>query len=450
MNYRSHNANFILMILCALMLGMVSPATAQEAIPVPVVYAENDTGITLYAVSADKTLAAIGNLPDDFTTDAYKTTWKIRKNLVVSPDKQQLAFTAQKYDDNKNRVAFYIFSLTEQTFRQVFEEDYIGYYLHLKWSPDSQNILIEPEVEDNCGCMGRAEVRIYNLVSGDIHQLTDRSRDLVGGSFTWATNNFDLIYSGSGVDIVEIRPDGIHRQSLVNFEMNPPPDSFSGSCNFAWSEQRTRWYYVVGCFWDDPLDSLHSVDLSGDARMEADLPDLLRKEFPLPAEYEPYVEDVHVTNIHQTEAAVYAAFEFKAMAPESSDPGSDWKLQDIWRVIRLGSPGKMETAFEFTASGILNTGLVQAAFAPDNQKVALVAGSLIVIGDLVTGDQLVMLPRTLESYYDRTNVQWIDEARLLYAADSDVWLLDASDGKTFNLTADIESTAYLLPQTNSY
>jgi hypothetical protein len=334
----------------------------------------------------------------------------------------------------------------------VFEEAYIGYFFHLKWSPDSQNLLIEPEVEDNCGCMGWSDTRVFNLMSDTFLNLTDRSRHVNGGGFTWTANNLDLIYSDKGVDILEIRLDGIRRQPLVNFETDPPPDVFPTACNFAWSQQRTRLYYAAGCLRqvDDPLNALYSVDLSGNWRVEAFLPDLLRKEFPLPVDYTPYVEDLNVAIIHPTESTIYAAFGFKVMAPKSSDPGSDFDLQSFWRVIRLNAPGEIQTVFEFTAPNILSSMLVYASFTPDNQKVALADTQHIVVGDLMTGAQLVDQPRMLNNYSMRSGVVWIDDEQLLYATDDDIWLLNTSDGTTANLTADIESIAYLLPQTNSY
>ncbi|MEO8606372.1 MAG: hypothetical protein ABI690_00700 [Chloroflexota bacterium] len=444
----------VFITLCILLLiGIVSPVAAQENAPVPVAYAETDAGVKLYAVSADKILETVGTLPDDFNTDGHDKKWMIRHSFVVSPDEQQLAFTAQKSGDNEAYVGLFIYSLVTHTIRQVIDEIYVGYFFHLKWSPDSQNLLIEPEVEDNCGCMGRPEVRVYNLVSDTLIQLTDQSRNVYGRVFTWAENNRDLVYAGNGVNIVEFGLGGIHRQPLVNFEINPPPDSFSGSCNFAWSEQRARWYYVVGCLWliDDPLDSLYSVDLSGHARLEANIPDLLRQEFPLPPGNNPYVEDVSVTSIHATADTVYAALSFKAtVATGSSDTDSDVEDKAFWRVMSIDAQGQIETAFEFTEWNIFTSSLIQAAFAPDNQKVVLVDREHIVVGDLATGKQLVSLTRTLENWYQRMDVLWINAHELLYLADDDVWLLDTSDGTTVNLTTDIEAVAFLLPQTNSY
>jgi hypothetical protein len=433
-----------------LRIGIVSPIAAQDDTPVPIAYAESDAGVTLYAVSADKTLEAVGTLPHDFNSDGSDKNWMIRHSFVVSPDEQQIGFTAQKSGDNEAYVGLFIYSLATHTIRQVVNEVYVGFFFHLKWSPDSQLLLIEPEVEDNCGCMGHPETRVYNLASDSLIQLTDDNHDINGASFTWAANNRDLVYAGNGVDIVEIGLDGIRRQPLVNFEKNPPSDSFPSSCNFVWSGQQERWYYVTGCLWDDPLDSLYSVDLSGHARIEANLPDLLLKEFTLPAPSEFFVEDVDVAIIHPTESTVYAAFGFKALVPKNSDPSSDIISQAFWRVIRLNAPEQFEIVFEFTAPYIANSALEHAAFAPDNRKVALVDRKHVIVGDVMTGEQIASITRTLDNWYQRMDVLWINANELLYAAGDDVWLLDTSNGLTTNLTADIEAMAFLLPQTNSY
>jgi hypothetical protein len=452
MSYRSHKANFILMILGALLLGMVSPAFAQEAMPVPVIYAQTDAGIAFYGLSPEKILETRGHLPDDFGADEHDIDWTIQSNFVISPDGQQLVYTVENYGDKEYNVGLFFYSLTTHTYtiRQIIHQSYGGYFYHLAWSPDGQFVLIEPI--DPSGSGGEwPEVRVYDLVSDSIYKLTDSSRDIHGHLFTWASNNLNLVYSSDGMKILEIGLDGIRRQSLVNFEINPPANAFPSTCNFAWSEQRARWYYVVGCAWDDPLDSLYSVDLSGHARLEADIPDLLRQEFSLPPGYDPYVEDVSVTSIHAAEDTVYAALGFKAMvATGSNDPDSEVVNKAFCRVIRLDSPGKIETVFEVILPSQLGSEFSQAVFAPDNRKVALVDGQHIVIGDLMTGEQLVSLTRTLEVYYQRMDVLWINEHELLFAVNDDVWLLDTTDGTTTNLTANIEARAYILPQTSSY
>jgi hypothetical protein len=440
-------------VLLLFMLSFVYPMTAQTRLAEPFLFAESDQGIIFYGLSATNGIESVGKLPSDFSLSIYDATWLIGtyNNLVLSPNQQNIAFTA---GNNEGHKGLFTYSLATDTVtvRQVFDEDYGGYDFVLKWSPDSRALLILPRRADTCDCGASPEAQVYDLETNNIHKLTNQALEIYGGAFAWLPDSDGLVYTNpfDPLAIMMIDREGDNRRLLVDLDKNPPGSAYPAACDYAWSSERARLYYIAGCLGpiDDPRDYLYSSDLDGNIQLEAALPEIYTEEFS-PGEESNSVEDIDVIQVLSTAQGVYAGVAVKAHFEENSKYGPHM----FFRFVALSKDQTLETVFEYRVPAdqpYSQDWLVQTALSPDQQSVGLVGINHIVVGNLQSGQQDALLIRPFDSYVRNPNIRWIDAERLLYGDDeADIWLWNTSDNSTVNLTIEMDQEAWMLPQTDS-
>jgi hypothetical protein len=436
MNSLVHRVKTILLILCVVLIGIVNPITAQEESLVPVAFAETDVGIVFYDLTADNTLAEMGRLPANFSLSTTNAEWHLAgwwgNNIVLSPDGKFIAFTAH----NSDQTGLFIYSVVTGEIQQGFADDYGDWIFYLQWSPDSSAILSRVQGADSGNFPDLSHgTMIYEIESGDLHGATNNPKN-IEFNLAWSPDSQGIAYTGRGTQngVMVTDRDGKTQRQLVNFDTDPPITSYADACNYTWSDNEQRWYYVAGCphYADSPWDDrIYSVDLQGNYEVEADFPAFYEQKFYNTQENYSAFNAVSVHSLHAVNEAVYAVVNIQA----SNTP-------QLWNVLSVSAIESPLFTYEVTGAGDLWI----AEFSSDNLYVALANHrGLLVIGNLIDGKLLAELP--FETRYP--NVRWMSDNSLLYRSASDVLLFSVADDKTTNLSAILEDWVFLLPQTNS-
>src|SRR5690606_1036566 len=116
----------------------------------------------------------------------------------------------------------------------------------LRWSPDSRAILIEPVYGESSAMTPYAEPFVYDIESGQATTLTDTNFGKV-----WGGDNRSLL-NIAGYDtpvftlidpIDDLRREIGSAADLVHESV----EWVSPLCDFAWSPEARRWYFVAQC-----------------------------------------------------------------------------------------------------------------------------------------------------------------------------------------------------------
>ncbi len=434
--------------LCFLLIIFVSPAAAQGNFA-PLIYVDNGEAIVFYELTDNNELIEVARMPNTFTMPDSDAVWPVGNNLVLSPDNHKVAFTSL---DDAGHNGLFVYSFDKNAFQQGFNEQYGSYYFLLDWSPDSQALLVIPGRGDTCDCFINPEVQVYDIEQNQLYKLTDESQKIYGADFAWLLDSQTVVYGSSGQKpnaIMLIQRDGTNRRILVDLDVHPVDTTFPWACDFTEAPATNRLYYTAGCLGlvNDPLDYLYSADFEGNPRLEAALPDILAAEFSPPGNVNPYVvEDIDVRSIVPTQHGVYAAVAFKALIEDQPAP------QIFLRFVQLSPNQQVKTIFEYAVDPrdeYVVGWLEQASLSPDGKFIALVGDRKLAVGNVNTGQQAAFISREIAPYSSRFHVRWVDNHRLLYCDDNDVWLFDTQDASTANLTTAIDEQAWLLTQTHS-
>ena len=433
---------------------------AQDDMPlIPVLFAQTDDSIAFYGVDNQNTPIKMGHLPENFDLTPYwdsnrsggdtETRWLFNwwnMNVVLSPDGSQIALTTDSPVPDQDAIHFYLFLYDVQSgdLRQAYTTLWSGGpRTDLRWSPDSQAILIEPIYgESPAQVPPYAETFVYLLDTNQVTVVAD-----VYSRMKWGDDSSTLHEYGLSLlnpyDSTRYTIRQLGNKGLLSFE------NLSSSCNYVWSANLQRWYFVSPCDEDsaDNLGTIYSIALNGNMRLEVDIKAYLTEQFGL-TEDQLNRTGVYANDLYTHDGNLYATLLF-------SYPISD-DYYDEARIIQISDPSHIEPLF-MNASKQPDPYFREAFPSPDYQHFAFVSdirgSSQVLIGSLV--DNAVVGQSTRPdsdnsgAYWRYWMGRWIDNRRFIYEDMNDVWLFDVSNHTFTNLTDHMEQQAWLLPQTNS-
>ena len=398
--------------------------------------------ITFYRIETDFSLTPIGHLPDEFSisglndSDRRVLGWA-GHNFALAPDGEHIAFTVDTFDD---QTAFLIYSLETNEIDEVFVADFFPFATLLRWSPDSQMVLIEPIA---CDCTGYRypypETYIY-LIKEEKWQAITTTPTTAETEAVWRSDSEQIALSAYRDGIYLSSSDGNSRQLLDEIAPDQfyDPYTIGTACNFAWSDVSQLWYYEFGCSNINlKFDYVFSLSLEGNTTLESNLPELFGDEYSIPPDDDHF--RVMIEGIYSsTDGAIYAAAHIQTF---------DDVTHNIFRVVEINGDPNSNIHFEFITSGNWDN-IVTVAFETDQQLVAFRTARNLTIGNLITGMQVAQVPVD-EKFFKNSDIQWLGETHLIYNTLNDVWLLNIKTSETVNLTADFDKRSWLLPQTDS-
>jgi hypothetical protein len=436
-------------LLIVLLCGGLStlPAHAQYPPIERLVIQQTDEALTFYSVDDMGTLRWIVSLPEVCINHGPLSTsceWRIGDplHIVVSPDGQYIAFTAEGIRQDVvsgwgTGATLFIYGVQwEGQFRQITVLD----TTNVLWSPDSTALLVLPAGEGMDDPLSYAY--LYDLTTYEITRVLPYKRP---GDFEWLPDSERFLFTVPYV-IMEDRQPRIFMGSRSNktaapiiFDLVPPvEDAYCRPGHLTWLPERPRQYYTFQCnrkdFW------LYSIDLeAGEQRLEQDLSEIYRDCDEYcgigPIYPDPMGEGVYVVATGRT-----------------SQEGNTWLLPeagDFWRLVRVDQPDQWEIVAERQTYGGSD-----AAIAQNLSQFAIASGNyaepytlMVVdtrkgkISEWATGERVDV-------------VQWLDEDRLLYtealnyydlSQTPTTWLLDTRTGEVSEFLPDLEGSVWVFP-----
>jgi hypothetical protein len=428
-----------IVILLVLVHLPVAPTVYAEPFSEFILIGTQDLqGIHFYSVNPIGEVELIQSLPSDFRIGEPDNTqtWFILEqgNFMVSPDQTQIAFTAQRGEEN----ALFIYNVQQNDLQQSS----IPADLKPIWSPDSSLILVSP-----C-CEGAAsnDDYIYDILLSQIIPVD--TGELNGSEFQWVMDSTGLVYV-AGSQIMFVSRDGETQRVLTDIWSQIPSDISSFEiCDLTWSEASQRYYYDVGCIGggEEPNEYLYSVDLIGNNRAETStsLPSL-------------YPEDsyVRVVDLHPVPVGSGVYITLKAQDGSRSPDGLTRR-----RILRLDSPGEMSVIYEEKRDESFSKSII----SPDKNSIALVSPAngptskgLLQVIDLNNGQVVAEERVTPQAICD---AQWTSNTTVIYSVDPigvcdvrysaqpiQVWQLNILTGTTHNVSSLFNGTSWILPTT---
>ncbi len=434
---------------------ILSPASAQPSQMVEhlVVQAE-DGRLNLLSANDRGQLSSLGSIEgfqlNLFGDSTHLVEWEITlpSQIVPSPDGRRVAFTA--YSFARQETALFVFTPGQSDLIQV----HLPGLASLSWLPDSAGILLYPPgIYTGRNNIEINDIYFYQMASGDFTVLTNTPRHREQ-SVTWLPEVQRVLHSGpdtacsppcvSASDMYLTTLDG-QSTALTDLGAQLPidiPDNPYGFCRGrhpVWSDANFRVYYVANCHYpggDLPYDLLYSADISGNNRLEANLPALF-----------PDDEFIGIVGIHPTsDGQVY-------VVTASFNHYISGGFSDIWRVLLVTAPNQVKIVVD-PRTAVPNP--VVTALSPNETRLALSSqwdnGYLVVV-KLGSG-QYRQLPTTLSG--NICDMKWLDAQRILgveygggcdnaYRQPGDAYIFNVDTGLSDNITAGLDGIVWLLP-----
>ncbi|HEX3054258.1 MAG TPA: hypothetical protein VHP83_26620 [Aggregatilineaceae bacterium] len=276
-----------LAIILAWFLAALTPTAVAQTDVVPIdrlVIQEWNGDLYFYNANADGQLTLLTTLTDFLLEQGpgfSSGEWRIFQipTIAVSPDGRHVAFTAS---GPGWRAALFLYTVGEPELHPV-EVPGEG---TLKWSPDSQTILLCPAgLAYNGSSRTVRDYYLYDLAADTVtlfaplpntawNAWLPDSSGLIGHT----THCIDYLCTD---ELIVIDRDGQNPRQLTDTRAQLPPNLagdnlWCGIRNPVWSAASARFYYVLRCDpsgtdWYMGHDNLYSVSLESDNRLELNL-----------------------------------------------------------------------------------------------------------------------------------------------------------------------------------
>jgi hypothetical protein len=231
-------------------------------------------------------------------------------------------------------------------------------------------------------------------------------------------------------------------QSLTNLCEQVHTDSFRTICVPTWSETNQRFYYIVGCSGggDEPTESLYSVDVAGNNRVEIEV---LSTIFA-PGEFSEFAVRTVGIHPHPSSGEIYLAV---------GSQGGDGTSLSNWRILKEDLSGDVEPMIERLTQ---EQYLVESIVSPNGNMMAVLLGyasyDVIEVVDLTTGEFLANFDVSPLNICDMI---WADDTTLFYTvsserrcsscfSDQELWLFDLSSETTTMIVENTGEITWML------
>lgn len=389
---------FIAALLILLGVGSTLAQTKDGNSAIPTFLSTEPDGIVFYGVTWRNERQEIGRLPSEFSLflPGQSAGWLINMNgdFALSPNQKYVAFVATRHDEPA--TALFVYNFDEDTLIQANTDNACAYNypVSIQWSPDSLGI-----TTDFCQ-------------TGFIY-LVDRDGQIVladdyRGGYGWTADSSKLLYlpaSQQTINLFDISTDHI---TVVEFQQPITPSPLMGNirfqCGYTWVDSLQSWFFEVGCVdaKDWPMDYLYSVNLQGAVQLEISLPDFYAAKFPgVNAETFHYL---NLRSIASADAAVY-------LVNELGFTGQVYHSIIQYNVANPAQTFPLEIFNTWDDSS-----LVQIAFSPDKQSVALANydGTIHVVA-LPSGRLIETIPGgVFDNEGLSYQILWLDDAVFVY------------------------------------
>lgn len=435
----------VILILVSTLCLQLSSATTQAARAYLV--AQTADGVTFYDVDESGTPMPIKSLADfRMGTPQDADHWWIRDefHVTATADHSMLAYTAQRGDQ---RMLF-IDTLDGTPPREVA----IPSLLQPLWSPDGSGILLKP---NNRWYDEPPETftgfHAYDLENDRLAQLTSPDETTPHG-FQWLPDSSGLIFQGEsepcagcGVqyDLWTVERDGTNRKRITHLNREGPTDIFHSICHLTWSERAQRYYYIVGCDYNNVgLPYLYSTSLAGDNRLE--YPTTLQTLYP--DDYLKWVNGLYADPAEDSVRVVMQTFHYATDG------------YGYWHIARADALGTEAGDDVIAVYALDDSGAIYPA--PDARTLAL-TGYQSIDGDsrqviyFVDTDRMQLVSEQPVVSNTICDALWRDADTLLYSevpqytscdiARSPMTIWQATrDGETVNVTAVLDGVVGLI------
>lgn len=439
----------VFVIIISLQIFLVGFATAQDSFGDQLVVEFRDQQITLYTIDA-----AGEKHPMEAATRALSSVLWPQTNLLLparnriwmSPNGSLIAFVTTSYDDG-SPANLHLYDIASDRMENVEIPAIADVY----WSPNSDYIVLAPPryifdmptLED---------LYLYELSTKTIKQLTNTPDEQVETGITWLPDDETIVFAGHTEDcqqactgyvenLYSISRNKGNENKLTDLGTQLPMlgNNVYHSCDVravAWSESDKRILYEASC--DENYNLLFSTDLSGDNRLEIDLPALFPGE-----------EQLWIHNIYKNPSTNELVVTTSGL---EIDPHTGDNHERV-RVLKQSTNGNVSTlyssevfgTFHFSSSDLSEDGnLLVMGFADHslNHK------GILRLVNLTDGTQ--MLERNTESSV--CSVTWRQNSMVVYepvsygsctSVSDSVWLWDTQND-TIHSTG-IEGVVYVYP-----
>jgi hypothetical protein len=383
-------------------------------------------GVRFYVIDESGNATLLYDLSADFAFYPQdEAEWVILapEAIQVSPQGNRVGFVALHSNPGLafEEASLFWFDVNQPGIHQVPLPGVFG----IKWSPDSSQILLRNvglgvDFSAISSSLRNPNYYIYSIPQDSLMQLPVPADEL--RYYTQWLDNQTLVYFRPNEDCIESCIRAVDAflfdlmtqstQRLTEIEHQLPSDvtsdvlqtySICYAGDLTWSSIEQRLFYDVSCndSSDQAHDYLYSTDLSGNNRLEADLPQLF------PEDLYTFIQDIRV--VEDTLYLVVKS-ETRPLA------GGSQAIFQSWLVLRLDEGGLSivsDTRFGGSASATLSG----SAFSSDGSRVVLVGtdwtsaqlGYLEVV-DLVISEPVIQMH--LEDHV--CNGEWLDTQHFLY------------------------------------
>jgi hypothetical protein len=396
-----------------------------------IIVSASDTEIAFYQVDAAGQKTSVGSLPSGiiFAQEPQPDQWTVSfsYNFTISPNGQQIAFTAQRKDE----INLFIYTLQDSHLEQIS----IPRLLYPQWSPDGHALLLTP-----C-CVDPGTEQDYTNYTYDLREdrLTPLNTTGFGWLFRWLPDSKSIVY-GSFDGLFKMSRDETSNEMLLDLSDVPSQNDFDFICGLEWSEAEQRFYYVRGCGeeTEQPNEILYSTNLQGTTKQE----------------FESSLSMLYPNEKGATIIDFFVEGDTKFFFILSHD--IDYSNQIYWRIAQFTEGQLIDVYFEPVEQ---DPYITVSAMSPDSSKIAVVSHSwkdrgLILVVDTANGAELVNEEFTTIPVCD---VEWIDSENLLYTVSPEeicdpfytssplqIVHLNVSTQKTTPITDDSRATSWII------
>jgi hypothetical protein len=390
--------------------------------------------------------------------------WEIARgsDIVLSPDRQQFAFTAAS--NLTRETMLFIYRVGENDFQRIAIPG-LGQVI---WSPDGSDILLtQPDTLFDGSYSILEEAYLYTLASNSLTLLVN-GQNIALADFVWLPEGETIVYEG-GLSACAVQPCTpvrdlytIDRQRQITHQLtdlsaiietalalDAMTFSFCDVEHPTWSMFNERLYYSLDC--EDgggfTFSTLMSVRLNGESRLEGQL----ASSFPGAIRAE--IIDIHPSPDSD------AVFLSAAVSSEEVVNGFN-TIRGSWNVMGNSAPGVLNLLASRTFDDLSEAPVQASAMSPDAGYLLLGGGlldgmTLAATGYLATVD--LTTGQITEHPADKAvcDVEWVDDQIARYrqfdSACSNgfripigTWLLNIANATQTEITADLNGFVWVL------
>lgn len=422
--------------------------------------------MNLYSVDPFGNFVTLQSFTGIYVRDAWFSggEWEVARvsDIVMSPDHQQLSFTA--IHNVAGETMLFLYQIENAEFQRIPIPG-LGQVI---WSPDSKAILLAPPDTFLGGSTHVMEdAYLYSPESSSLSLLVS-GQNIPPSNFMWLPDGETIVYVGasSACDVqpcVPIRDlHTVDRLGQVNNRLTDlrtlrtiesafdlTAFSFCDIQGTAWSTFNHRLFYSLDCVDSGGFvfSTLMSVSLSGENQLEGRLVD----SFPAAIR-------VSIINIHPDPAST----EVYVIAAVSSEEVVDGftTIKGSWNVLNNATPGSLNLlashVFDHTSEAPVNA----SALSQDTNYLILAGGELDGLTMSTTGYLAIidLLTEDVTEYFTDEavcNVEWVDSQTVRYRQfdspcsnefriPAGTWQLDIQGDTQTEITANLNGFVWVL------